>query len=199
MTESIDGFHWDRSEVIGLARERCTHCQGNGMRHHEGQGQSGLPCNCVLRSIFRACFNRFRLCATREKYVGCVRLEQNSAGKDSRHSWGMKDEEYIADFLLVTRRSLTPEEFRLFRFHFLLAADWKLCCRQMQMDRGTFFHEIYRIQQKLGRALREVQPYALFPLDEYFGGAIKGVKPCAIRVMPTPGHQPLMPPLRKAA
>jgi hypothetical protein len=36
------------------------------------------------------------------------------------------------------------------------------------MDRGTFFHEIYRIQQKLGKVFRELEPHALFPLDEYF-------------------------------
>ena len=111
----------------------------------------------------------------------------------------MKDEEYMADFLLVTRNSLTEAEYRIFRFHFLLGADWKLCCRKMQTDRGTFFHHLYRIQQKLGRVYREIQPYALFPLDEYFGGTVKGVTACNIRTMPDPGHQPLMPPLRKAA
>jgi len=36
------------------------------------------------------------------------------------------------------------------------------------MDRGSFFHEIYRIEQKLGRTFRELQPHALFPVDEYF-------------------------------
>lgn len=198
MADLTEKFQWDRSEVIGLAREKCTHCQGNGMRY-EGKGQQGLPCDCVLRSIFRACFNRFRLCATREKYFGRVRLEQNAGGRDSCHSWGMKDEEYMADFLLVTRNSLTEAEYRIFRFHFLLGADWKLCCRKMQTDRGTFFHHLYRIQQKLGRVYREIQPYALFPLDEYFGGTVKGVIACNIRTMPDPGHQPLMPPLRKAA
>ena len=121
------------------------------------------------------------------------------AGKDGKRVWARRDEEYVADFCLISKKYLDEFEHKVFRFHFLLGADWKLCCRQMKMDRGTFFHEIYRIQQKLGRALREVQPYALFPLDEYFGGVIKGVKPCSIRIMPTPGHQPLMPPLRKAA
>ena len=38
------------------------------------------------------------------------------------------------------------------------------------MDRGMFFHAIYRIEQKLGRKFRELEPYALFPLDEYFHG-----------------------------
>jgi hypothetical protein len=85
-------------------------------------------------------------------------------------SWGRKDEEYIADFCIIARRTLDPEEHRLFRYHFLLGADWKLCSRKLQMDRGNFFHAVYRIEQKLGRALREVQPYALFPLDDYYNG-----------------------------
>jgi hypothetical protein len=58
----------------------------------------------------------------------------------------------------------------LFRFHFLLGADWKLCSRQLGIDRGNFFHAIYRIEQKLGRVFRELEPYPLFPLDDYFHG-----------------------------
>jgi hypothetical protein len=62
-------------------------------------------------------------------------------------------------------------EYRLFRYHFILGADWRLCVRKLGMDRGNFFHSVYRIEQKLGRAFRELQPYGLFPLDEYFHGA----------------------------
>jgi hypothetical protein len=43
----------------------------------------------------------------------------------------------------------------------------------LQMDRGTFFHSIYRIEQRLGRVFAELQPYALYPLSEYFGGPIR--------------------------
>ena len=42
------------------------------------------------------------------------------------------------------------------------------------MDRGTFFHTIYRIQQKLGREFADLQPYALYPPSEYFHGAVTG-------------------------
>jgi hypothetical protein len=85
--------------------------------------------------------------------------------------WSRKDEEYIADFTLVSKRTLTPEEYRLFSYHFLLGADWRLCCRKLKMDRGNFFHATYRIQQKLGKVYRELQPYGLYPLDEYFGAS----------------------------
>jgi len=88
----------------------------------------------------------------------------------ARRRGGEKDEEYSADFCLVARRALDESEHRLFRYHFLLGADWKMCTRKLGIDRGNFFHAVYRIEQKLGRVFRELQPYPLFPLDEYFHG-----------------------------
>jgi hypothetical protein len=79
----------------------------------------------------------------------------------------------MCDFDLVSRRALSEYEHRIFRYHFLLGADWKLCCRQLKMDRGTFFHAIYKIEEKLGRIFAELRPYALYPLDEYFGVTIR--------------------------
>jgi len=76
----------------------------------------------------------------------------------------------MADFCLVARRTLDDREHQIFRFHFLLGADWKLCGRRLEMDRGMFFHSVYRIEEKLGRVFRELEPYPLFPLDDYFSG-----------------------------
>jgi hypothetical protein len=36
------------------------------------------------------------------------------------------------------------------------------------MDRGIFFHIVYRMEEKLGRVYRELKPYGLYPLSEYF-------------------------------
>ena len=73
---------------------------------------------------------------------------------------------------LLSRQPAYPvaREHRIFRYHYLLGADWKLCCRKMKIERGAFFHEVYRIEQKLGRTFRELEPHALFPVDEYFNG-----------------------------
>ena len=65
---------------------------------------------------------------------------------------------------------LDESEHRLFRYHFLLGADWKLCCRRLGLDRGLFFHLIYRIQAKLGRAFAETLPYPIYPVQDYFNG-----------------------------
>jgi hypothetical protein len=164
-------FDWSRSETIALAKESCTHCHGYGLRR-SSKGSIDMPCNCVLRTIFKMCYSRFRYCVQSEKRISQARLDI-VGGRDRRMVWGRREEEYVADFILVSRRVLTEYEHMIFRFHFLLGADWKLCCRRLKMDRGTFFHSIYRIQEKLGRTYRELQPYALFPLDEYFGGSTR--------------------------
>lgn len=120
-----------------------------------------------------------------------------SQGGQRRMTWGRKDEEYVADFCLISRRVLNDEEYRIFKFHFLLAANWKLCCQRLGMDRGNFFHMVYRIQQKLGRTFRLLKPYGLFPLDEYFKGSTR------VEAEPVPLRRvfPIRPPvgLKKTA
>lgn len=160
-------MEWSRSDTLALAMHNCSQCHGSGLRLGRKGGIS--PCNCVLRSIFRVCYTRFVHCATQEKYLSKISLEP-SLGRQRPGTWGRKDEEFIADFCLIAKRTLSEEEHRLFRFHFLLGADWKLCSRKLGMERGNFFHAVYRIEQKLGRVFREIEPYPLFPLDEYFHG-----------------------------
>ncbi len=157
---------WNRSETLALAMHNCAHCHGSGLRLVK---KGAAPCNCVLRAIFRICLDRFVRCVTQERHLSRVSLEPH-VGRSRPSTWGRKDEEFIADFSLISRRTLEDFEYRLFRYHFLLGADWKLCTRRLRMDRGNFFHAVYRIQQKLGRTFRELEPYPLFPLDEYFHG-----------------------------
>lgn len=194
---------WNRSETIALAKESCTQCHGLGLRDSNARSGSEAPCNCVLRKIFRLCYARFLYCVEKEKHISQARLAI-IGGRDRRQVWGRRDEEYVADFCLVSRRFLDQSQYRIFKFHFLLGADWKLCCRRLQMNRGSFFHEVYRIQQKLGRIFRELEPYSLFPLDEYFGGTYrKEIRPEGLKILRMPFAQkknrPLRPPIRKVA
>jgi hypothetical protein len=146
----------------------------------EAKKAAAAPCGCVLRAVFRACYKRFVECAYKDIDLSRVSLELGSA-REHGVTWGRKNEEYVADFLRVTKRSLTDDEHRLFRYHYLLGADWRLCCRKLDMDKGVFFHAVYRIQQKLGRVFRELKPYPLYPLSDYFspgdyrGGSAKVV------------------------
>lgn len=150
---------WKQSETLALAINSCTQCHGLGLL--TGPLRRGTPCNCVLRAIFRLCFEKFR-----ELALTPPRLHA-----------GRKNEEYMADFCLVTQRTLTEEEYRIFRYHFLLGAQWSLCCRKLSIDKGSFFHAVYRIEQKLGRTFRELQPYPLFPLGDYFNRACSNPGP----------------------
>jgi hypothetical protein len=161
-------MEWNRSETLALAMHNCAQCHGAGLRL--ARKGALAPCNCVLRSIFRICYDRFLRCVTQEKHLSRVSLEPH-LGRSRPSTWGRKDEEYIADFTLISKRVLDDFDQKLFRYHFLLGADWKLCSRQLQIDRGNFFHAVYRIEQKLGRTFRELEPYPLYPLDEYFNGA----------------------------
>ncbi len=160
-------MEWTKSDTLALALDSCAYCRGVGLvASHRGKM---APCKCVLRSIFRVCFRRFRTCVTEGRHVSHVSLDI-APGNGGRATWSRKIEEYIADFTLVTKRTLSEEEYRLFRFHYMLGADWRLCCKRLKIERGVFFHAVYRIESKLGLVFRELQPYSLFPVDEYFSG-----------------------------
>ncbi|MBS1831656.1 MAG: hypothetical protein JST65_03030 [Acidobacteria bacterium] len=160
-------MEWTRSETLGIANHACTQCHGLGLRG--GRLSERQPCNCVLRAIFRICYEKFHQVSTQERRMSRVTLD-GTGPQCRRVVWGRKDEEYIADFLAVAKRTLREDEHRIFRMHFLLGGTWRICCDKLGIDKGTFFHAVYRIEERMGRVLREMKPYALYPLDEYFSG-----------------------------
>jgi len=196
-------MEWTRSETLALAAHSCVHCDGLGLRVGE-RDEPPQPCNCVLRAIFRACFIRFRECAAKEKYLTRVTLD-TVPGVDSKNAYSRKNEEYVADFCLVSNRLLAEDEYNIFRYHYLLGADWRLCCRRLNIDRGTFFHKVYHIQQRLGRGFRELEPYSLYPLSEYFGGesrlvtSVRREIPKVVPIRPPVSRPPADVPVRKSA
>lgn len=169
-------MEWNRSLLLSLARLSCTVCNGEGAKMEKGGDIS--PCPCVLRAIFRACYARFRVCVEREKYMSRVSFE-HFGGKERRMMWCRKDEEYVADFHLVSRRVLDPFHYQVFSYHFLLGAGWRLCCRRLNLDRGRFFHAAYRVQEVLGQVFYELEPYGLYPPRDYFVTRVGGALPTA--------------------
>jgi hypothetical protein len=93
--------------------------------------------------------------------------------QDGYRIYSRKREEFIADFCLISQRTLDDFEYKLLRYHYLLGGDCNLCCQHFQMDRGAYFHSIYRIENNLGRVFAEVKPYALYPINEYFAGTTR--------------------------
>jgi hypothetical protein len=183
-------MEWTRSDTLGMAQFSCVHCHGLGLR--DGRLSEKQPCNCVLRSIFRICYVRFCQIATQEKRLSKVTLD--GAGPQCRRVvWGRKDEEYMADFLAMVKRTLTDEEHKVFRWHYLLGGDWRICCEKLALDKAFFFYEIYKIEAKLGRIFRETQPYGLYPIDEYYGGVKVEHTGQVIEMQP---RTPVRPPLQ---
>ena len=157
---------WDRAN-IGMSTETCKYCSGHGTRVI--YKNTKRQCNCVYRSIFRACLARYRDCRETGTTFGTVSWDYCPKG---RRFYSRKQEDYMADFFLVSRRSLDTEDFQIFQLFFLMGADWRFVSDRHKMARGNFFHAIYRIERTLGRVFAELKPYALYPLDEYFGGKI---------------------------
>lgn len=160
---------WTRSDVIGLAKASCTFCDGFGMRPVlRGPEQ---PCACVFRAIFRACLRRYRECGELAHHTAGVSWDR-CAGPLGFRTYSRKREEFRADFVLTARRTLEPPDLAIFERHSVEGHDWHVCCRELRLDRGTFFHRVYFLEERLGRTLAELRPYALYPCGEYFGGSV---------------------------
>jgi len=163
-------FEWSRSNSVVLAARACRLCHGSGLRKAR-DGVTINPCKCVQRAIFRICFGRYTQCSTQDRHLSQVRLGNWYAGcRAQPWTWGRREEEFLADFVLVSRRVLTRREYLLLKLHHLRGLDWRACCPKLRVNRGDFFHLVYRVEEKLGRVFAELQPYGLFPPDEYFGG-----------------------------
>jgi hypothetical protein len=189
-----------RSELIGMALVTCAQCRGTGLTLETGQ-----VCKCVHRAVFRACLGRYCDCTIGAHCIAPISLEHSGSSAHGRTNYGRKHEEYMADFWLVSKRTLDAFEWKVFSFHYLLGADWKLCTRRLNIDRGNFFHACYRLEERLGKVYAELKPYSLYPLDEYFGGTVRGARTTALlaqdrqQPQPQPRREPLRPPMAVAA
>lgn len=172
-------FAWTRTETLALASQSCAACWGMGLV--DSDKRDPKPCKCVLRRIFTICYNKFR---------HCVESEQSHISSEAgdRKRYGYKKAEYVADFLHIASTSLIETRYQLvFKWHFLLGADFRMVNRKLgrPLADRSIFHDFYRIEEIVGRALRETQPYSLYPVDEYFGGTVRKAK-----VIPFPTTAP---------
>lgn len=160
---------WSHVDVFGLSSPRCVLCKGSGLRLRL-QRSGAIPpgpdaCDCVLRKIFRICLRQFRQYSSYDN-PGQVVLTYVEGGKQTK-AVGRPRQEFSADFVLLCKRNLDPQRYRIFRLYHLLGASHKVCSRKLNLDSGTLFHRIYRLEADLGRALAELQPYPLYPIDQY--------------------------------
>jgi hypothetical protein len=120
-------MQWTQSHTLALARQGCAHCLGLGLRICPRK--AGQPCSCVLRAIFRACFNEFQRCVEIPEHFTAVRIARfqtarsgTGGGSQRNFGYGMPRQEYMADFLLIAKRTLGEgtRRHKLFKYHFLL-------------------------------------------------------------------------------
>ena len=175
--------------TVGIAAAKCTECEGVGLVLNRWDNE--VPCDCTLRAVFHTCLTGFVECVALGERTASVSWEP-CYGPTGGRIFSRKREEYIADFLKVTERSLTEEDHRFFRYHYLLGADADLCCQKLKMERPNFFYAANRIEHRLGRIYAELKPYPLYPLRDYFGGFVhKGVKSEPILSVHAPATFPL--------
>jgi|HubBroStandDraft_4_1064222.scaffolds.fasta_scaffold3017675_1 hypothetical protein len=77
------------------------------------------------------------------------------AGPYRRMRWVGKGD-YVAHFRLVSRRTLDECAYKVFRHHFLLGADWRLCW-QRKID-CKFFSCSLSNPAEIGRVFRDLKP-----------------------------------------
>lgn len=58
----------------------------------------------------------------------------------------------------------------MLELYFLAGLQHREMTRQTKLTKGNFFHIVYVVEQKLGRAFSETRPYSVYPTAEYFSG-----------------------------
>lgn len=161
-------FQRRRGECMALASERCTQCLG--MRQVWRGRRKGEPCGCVLRTIFRICLDEYLAIALSDRTISQVVYKQFGGGRPSRRQPGYSRprEEFVADFELLAKRVLDLQHHYVFRLYFIEGKKYPECCQLLGLDKGNFFHAVYRIEESMGRACRELLPYPLFPPFDYY-------------------------------
>jgi len=170
-------MEWTKSETLALASLRCPQCCGLGLV----RGPLGVnaPCQCVLQKIFRVVWNRYKFARLDQRGTPIHNVSGLSKGaRRQPGKYAYLLEEFIADFELIAARTLTEDEFRMFK----------------RLDSLSTYTR-NKLEAKLGRAFRETEPFALFPLDAYFSRPAPGTRTPALPGKVPARYQPLVPPL----
>ena len=144
-----------------------------------------LPCRCALRKVFLDCLRKHQqFSVLRDPGAGVYLFASPRTDRYTLY-WWRKKESYLADFCLIAKRELhrrtlmighphkgnpaydASNEWPLFRQYCLGDVDRESCQEALGVSRGNFNHTLYRVQENVGRALYETQPYSLRPPANY--------------------------------
>jgi hypothetical protein len=159
--------------VIALAKTGCEACNGLGRQ------AGGEVCSCVGKHCFDVVMAKFRYASAGHHLTPPIRIDHFVSGGGKSVGSRLANEEFCADVFLTAKRALNEEDFRLFRFRHLLAADVNLCARQLGTTREACIQRLQYIEARLGETWRTIKPYHLYPPNEYLRARIPGgARPC---------------------
>lgn len=176
----------DLSRLIGMSQPGCARCGGTGTL-------ATRVCHCVTKRVFRACYAKYCELLETGPQIHAIHLDTPSL-RSRPVTFNFRDSDFIADFELISKRTLAPDEWQIFKEVFLLGESYKDVSARHGIQRPSFFSRLQRIERKLGAAFIETTPYGLWPLNEYFGRVI-GVDNRPLEVRPPRLGNPLRPPL----
>lgn len=161
-------FLWQPGELMSLADKRCTKCMGTGQVTGWAKDRK-YCCPCVYRRIFRHCAGEYRRLQVRSEETDVALWRNGGAqpGAKPGMGWHRPAQNYLADFEILARRTLRPQDYRLFRLCWVQGWLMVEAFRKVGLSRGDGFHRIYMIEDVLGQAYAETQPYGLWPISEY--------------------------------
>lgn len=140
---------WMTADMIdalrNVSRLNCPRCVGFGSYSAKGHLK---PCSCSTLFIFRMVTTIYLL--LRDYQGNCSHFGSYAAT------------EFLADVSSVSRACATPA---IFHDHIVNGKPYAECCRRLSVNRGTFFHSLYRMEDELGQLyLKE----GLYPIYDYF-------------------------------
>jgi hypothetical protein len=165
---------------LALSAPSCRHCRGLG---EVPVRRRFRVCACVLRRVFRACLTSYGHCQASMGSAGAVQYERlgHAQGRCAIVA-SFKRAEYAADFILLARRALAdrPIDLAVFEAYHIEARGWKDAAPLVNgklhpprpLNRGSFFHTVYRVESILGKAIVNARPYSIFPPADYFSGFV---------------------------
>lgn len=160
---------WSRGMCLALSKSSCSYCHGLGFALTYSRYYS--PCKCVMRRVFRLCLFKYREVSNSYDSMHQVRYDLVPAkNTGNRAMYSRPKQEFVADFEIIAKRifAASSKEYQVFQLYFLAGQDWKVCTRVVGINRGKFFHMVYKVEECLGRAYFEVRPYPLYPTADYF-------------------------------
>lgn len=187
-----------RADLLALSNVRCEACHGSGLAVRGTRSRISV-CQCVSRAVFRICYARLRDCMANVGIATSRALR--SPGPRRLGPWGRQNEEYIADFDLISRSCLDEKDYSILREHFYLGIDVKKIIQKQRLVRGEGYYAIGRIEDACGAAFMLTEPYGLYPLDEYFHASRQGRAVCNDNEWPARmtryDRRPIIAPLAK--